>query len=75
MSIKENLRLAKEDATDEQIQSICKKVGIHEFIMNLPEKYDTNIGEGGFLLSGGQRQRMGGSRRGGGGFGGPMMID
>lgn len=58
MSIKENLRLAKEDATDEQIQSICKKVGIHEFIMNLPEKYDTNIGEGGFLLSGGQRQRI-----------------
>lgn len=51
-------RLAKEDATDEQIQSICKKVGIHEFIMNLPEKYDTNIGEGEFLLSGGQRQRI-----------------
>lgn len=58
MSLKENIRLAKEDATDEEIQDICKKVGIHDYIMSLPEKYDTNIGEGGFSLSGGQRQRI-----------------
>lgn len=58
MSIKENLLLAKPDATDEEIDDICKKVGIYDFIMSLPNKYETEVGEGGFSLSGGQRQRI-----------------
>ena len=37
---------------------VCKKVGLEEFILTLPEKYNTNIGEGGYFLSGGQRQRL-----------------
>lgn len=58
MTIKENLAIVKQNATDEEIQNVCKKVGLHEFIMSLPEQYNTNIGEGGYFLSGGQRQRL-----------------
>lgn len=57
-SIKENLKIVKEDATDDEIIDACKKASLHDFIMTLPEKYDTLVGEGGVTLSGGQRQRL-----------------
>lgn len=58
MSIKENLALVKPELTDEEMVDVCRKVGLEEFILTLPEKYNTNIGEGGYFLSGGQRQRL-----------------
>lgn len=57
-SIKDNLLLAKEDATMEEIRESCKMACIDEFIMSLPNQYDTMIGENGMVLSGGQRQRL-----------------
>ena len=57
-TIKENLKITKEDATDEEIEEVCKIAKLHDFIMSLPDKYDTLIGEGGLNLSGGQRQRL-----------------
>lgn len=58
-SIKNNLRLAKLDATDEEIVAACKKASVHDFIMTLPKGYDTPVGELGDTLSGGERQRLG----------------
>ncbi len=58
-SIKNNLLIAKADADDEEIQSACKKASVHDFIMSLPNGYDTNVGELGDTLSGGERQRLG----------------
>ena len=58
MTIKENLSLVKPELTDEEMSDVCKKVGLEDFILTLPEKYNTNIGEGGYFLSGGQRQRL-----------------
>lgn len=58
MSIRDNFLLVKNDATNKEIINVCKKVGIHEFIMGLPLQYDTVIGSGGYNLSGGQRQRL-----------------
>lgn len=58
-SIKNNLRIAKMDASDEEIMDACKKASIHEFIMGLPQGYDTPVGELGDTLSGGERQRLG----------------
>lgn len=58
MTIKENLELMKEDITKKEIVEACKKAHIHDFIMSLPKKYDTMLGEGGVNLSGGQRQRL-----------------
>lgn len=58
-SIKNNLRIAKLDATDEEIMAACKKASIHDFIMTLPQGYDTPVGELGDTLSGGERQRLG----------------
>ena len=58
-SIKNNLRIAKLDATDEEIVEACKKASIHEFIMTLPNGYDSAVGELGDTLSGGERQRIG----------------
>lgn len=58
MSIIENFLLVKPDASMEEIYNVCKKVGIYDFIMSLPDKYDTRIGSGGYNLSGGQRQRI-----------------
>jgi ATP-binding cassette, subfamily B, bacterial len=57
-SIRENIRLSKPDASDEQIISAAKIAQIHKFISELPEQYDTVIGERGISLSGGQRQRV-----------------
>ena len=58
-SIRNNLRIAKLDATDEEIQIACKKASVHDFIMSLPQGYDTPVGELGDTLSGGERQRIG----------------
>lgn len=58
-SIANNLRIAKQDATDEEMFTACKKASIHDFIINLPDGYDTNVGELGDALSGGERQRIG----------------
>lgn len=58
-SIKSNLKIAKLDATDEEIIAACKKASVHDFIMTLPQGYDTPVGELGDTLSGGERQRIG----------------
>ncbi len=58
VSIKDNLRLVKEDLTEEEIVEACKVACLHDFIMSLPDGYDTIVGEGGVNLSGGQKQRL-----------------
>lgn len=58
-SIRNNLKIAKLDASDEEIETACKKASVHDFIMSLPQGYDTPVGELGDTLSGGERQRMG----------------
>jgi ATP-binding cassette subfamily B protein len=58
MSIRENIRLGKEGATDEEVEEAAKKAEIHRYIMSLPQRYDTSVGERGDTLSGGQRQRV-----------------
>lgn len=58
MSIKENLKLVKEDLAEEEIYEVCKLVCLDEYIEKLPNKYDTIVGEGGVNLSGGQKQRL-----------------
>ena len=58
-SIKNNLRIAKLNATDDEIVAACKKAAMHDFIMTLPQGYDTPVGELGDTLSGGERQRLG----------------
>ena len=61
-SIRGNLRVAKLDATDAEIEEACRKASIHDFIMTLPRGYDTPVGELGDTLSGGERQRIGVAR-------------
>lgn len=58
MSIKDNLRLVKNDLTDEEMKKVCKIACLDDFIKELPNQYDTIIGEGGVNLSGGQKQRL-----------------
>ena len=58
-SIRNNLRIAKLDATEEEILTACRKASVHDFIMGLPKGYDTEVGELGDTLSGGERQRLG----------------
>jgi ATP-binding cassette, subfamily B, bacterial len=57
-TIKENILIGKSDATDEEIIGACKKARIHDFIMTLPQGYETYVGERGVKLSGGQKQRV-----------------
>ena len=57
-TIKENLRWGKEDATDEEIEKVCKLAQADEFIQTFPDKYDTYIEQGGSNVSGGQKQRL-----------------
>ena len=57
-TILENLRLAREDASMASVQEACEKASCHQFIMNLPNGYNTLVGEGGANLSGGEKQRI-----------------
>jgi len=57
-SVKENIRMAKCDASDEDVMAAAKKACAHDFICSLPKGYDTEIGERGVKLSGGQKQRI-----------------
>ncbi len=57
-TIRENLKVAKPDATDEEIVAAAKQANADEFIAAMPDAYDTNVGERGVQLSGGQRQRI-----------------
>ena len=57
-SIKSNLRWGDENATDEEIIEACKSACAHDFIMNFPDGYDTDLGQGGVNVSGGQKQRL-----------------
>ena len=58
LSLRENIRLGQEGASDKEVEEAAKKAEIHRFIMTLPNKYDTVVGERGDSLSGGQRQRI-----------------
>ena len=58
-SIRNNILIAKLDASQEELEAACKKASIHDFIMSLPDGYNTQVGELGDTLSGGERQRIG----------------
>lgn len=58
LSIFDNFKLVKDDVTLEEVRKYCKEAYIDDYIMSLPDKYDTTIGEGGINLSGGQKQRL-----------------
>ena len=57
-TIEENIRMGKNDASLEEIYDALKKANLYEFVMTLPNKLKTNVGEGGSLLSGGRKQRL-----------------
>lgn len=57
-TIKENLRWGDENASDDEIVEACKDACAHDFIMNFPDGYDTDLGQGGVNVSGGQKQRL-----------------
>ncbi len=57
-TISENLRWGNPDATDEEIVAACKAAQAHDFIMEFPNGYDTELGQGGLNVSGGQKQRL-----------------
>lgn len=58
LTVKENLRFGRLDATDQEIETACRDAEIHDIIMAMPKGYDSPVGERGSLLSGGQRQRL-----------------
>lgn len=58
-TIANNIRIGKLDASDEEVIEACKKASIHDFIMTLPNGYETEVGELGSTLSGGEKQRIG----------------
>lgn len=58
LSIRENIRIGKPDATEEEIVAAAKRASCHDFILSLPQGYDTLAGDGGSSLSGGERQRI-----------------
>ncbi|TVL66733.1 amino acid ABC transporter ATP-binding/permease protein [Brachyspira hyodysenteriae] len=58
-TIENNIKIANKDATHEEVVEACKKASLHDFIMSLPDGYNTNVGELGDTLSGGEKQRIG----------------
>ena len=58
-TIEENLRIAKEDATEEELERACRRASVHDFIVSLPEGYETRAGALGDNLSAGEKQRIG----------------
>ena len=58
-SIENNVKIAKPDASHEEVVTACRKASVHDFIMTLPEGYNTAVGELGDTLSGGEKQRLG----------------
>ena len=58
-TVADNIRYGRPDATDEEVEEAARKASIHDFILTLPQGYDTNIGELGDLLSEGEKQRIG----------------
>lgn len=58
-TIEENLRIAKEDATEEELEMACRRASVHDFIVSLPEGYETRAGALGDNLSAGEKQRIG----------------
>ncbi len=58
MSIKDNLKLVKENLTNKEMKEACKMACLDDYIESLPDKYNTIVGEGGITLSGGQKQRL-----------------
>ncbi len=58
LSIMDNFQIVKEDVTLEEVREVCKKAYIDDYVMSLPNQYNTIIGEGGVNLSGGQKQRL-----------------
>jgi len=56
--VRDNLRIGRPEATEEELVEAAREASAHEFIARLPEGYDTMIGERGFRLSGGQKQRI-----------------
>jgi ABC-type multidrug transport system fused ATPase/permease subunit len=63
MTVKENIAYGVEGATMEDIIEAATQANAHQFIMDLPNGYDTVVGEGGSALSGGQRQRIGNEKK------------
>lgn len=59
VSVRDNIRIGRLDATDEEVEDAARKASIHDFILTLPKGYDTKTGELGDALSGGERQRIG----------------
>ena len=57
-TIKENLKWGNEEATDEEVIEACRAAQAHDFIMSFPDKYETDLGQGGVNVSGGQKQRL-----------------
>jgi ATP-binding cassette subfamily B protein len=57
-SVRENLRFAKPDATDDELERAADAARIHDLIVSLPEGYDTTVGERGYRFSGGEKQRI-----------------
>src|SRR5687767_4092479 len=57
-SVRDNLRFARPDATDEEVEDAARAAQIHELIATLPEGYDTTVGERGYRFSGGEKQRI-----------------
>jgi ATP-binding cassette subfamily B protein len=57
-SVRENLRFAKPEATDAEVEAAARTARIHDLIVSLPEGYDTVVGERGYRFSGGEKQRM-----------------
>ena len=57
-TVRENILYGRPDATDEEVQDAAKKANIHDYIMTLPDGYESEIGERGVKLSGGQKQRL-----------------